>query len=916
MPLSQKRRPWLVRNQYKMRFSALALLFIAASLDMFAKNRSLADWGFLGLLMLAYPHIQYWRTCRSGDALKSELSHLVVDAVVVGALVAAIGGSLWIAFAAVLGTLMDNVTNKGWTTLLETCLGFLFGGITWTLWRGFELSLDSSLPATLFCMVGLSAYLVVMSNGWHQRQVQLRQIRENLKKREAQLLTANLTLSTQLEENTQLQLQLERSRQFQVALMEAIPIPIFYKNIQGCYLGFNKAFEDLMGKTRLELMGKSVFDIAPKPLADSYHMRDQDLIAMQGVQVYESQVKDHVGVVHDVIFNKACFFDDTGKVQGLIGGILDITQQKLSERSLRNSEQKLRAIFETANVGISIVDRSGNYQMFNQHWADILGFEIEEMKGLNFQQITHPEDLTLANAKFQDMLDGTLTHYRIEKRYVKKDMSVMWADLSVAAICDSDQQVEFVLGMLVDITERKQAERELIERKQRIQALYTLLRRVADNVPDMIWAKDVNKRYLFANKSVCEQLLLACDTDEPIGKDDLFFAMRARASRPDSPHWHTFGELCQDSDAITLQRGCAAQFDEYGNVKGKLLYLDVHKAPLTGENGELIGVVGSARDVTAERQVQEKLRVAGAVLANSSDALMLSDANNHIVDINPAFTRLTGYTLDEVMGKNPDFLRADKQNEDFFRTLWAQVEATGHWQGEVWNRRKNGEVYAEWLTINTLYHDDGSVHRRVGLSNDITDKKRSEDIIWTQANFDDLTDLPNRRMLSDRLNQALAASKRSHIHGALMFLDLDNFKPLNDRHGHSVGDLLLVEVAKRLSKCVREADTVARFGGDEFVVLLGELHLDRSLATEQARIVAEKIRISLAAPYKLTVVQTEQQDTVVEHHCHASIGVVVFASNEASHDEILRLADAAMYQAKNAGRNVVRFYETPVSAES
>lgn len=485
----------------------------------------------------------------------------------------------------------------------------------------------------------------------------------------------------------------------------------------------------------------------------------------------------------------------------------------------------------------------------------------------------------------------------------------MWADLSVAAICDNNQQVEFVLGMLVDITARKQSESELIEREQRIQSLYTLLRMVADNVPDMIWAKDADKRYLFANKAMCEQLLMACDTDEPVGKDDLFFAMRERASHPANPHWHTFGELCQDSDAITVQRGCASQFEEYGNVQGKLLYLDVHKAPMIGVNGELIGVVGSARDVTVEIEAKEKLRVAAAVLANSSEALMLSDAHNRIVDINPAFTRLTGYTLDEVIGKGPNFLHSGKQSEDFFRTMWAQVEATGQWQGEVRNQRKSGEVYVEWLTINTLYHDDGSVHRRVGLFSDITDKKRSEDIIWSQANFDYLTDLPNRRMLSDRLNQALAASKRSLIHGALMFLDLDNFKPLNDSYGHGVGDLLLVEVARRLSKCVREADTVARFGGDEFVVLLGELHQDRTQATEQARVIAEKIRVGLAAPYRLTVIQTEQTSTMVEHQCHASIGVVVFVNQEASHDEILKFADAAMYQAKAAGRNVVQFYD-------
>ena len=176
------------------------------------------------------------------------------------------------------------------------------------------------------------------------------------------------------------------------------------------------------------------------------------------------------------------------------------------------------------------------------------------------------------------------------------------------------------------------------------------------------------------------------------------------------------------------------------------------------------------------------------------------------------------------------------------------------------------------------------------------------------AFYDALTGLPNRRLLGDRLNQTMAASKRSGLFAALMFLDLDNFKPLNDAHGHSVGDLLLIEVARRLCACVREMDTVARFGGDEFVVMLGELEPDRAQSISQTAAVAEKIRASLAAPYQLTVTHAGHPDSLVEHHCSASIGVVVFSNHEASLAEILQRADAAMYQAKDAGRNTVRFH--------
>jgi diguanylate cyclase (GGDEF)-like protein len=202
------RQPWLVRNQYRMRFSALTLLFVAAGLDMFAKNRALADWALLGLVMLSYPHVQYWRTSRSSDALKSELKHLVMDAVVVGFLMAATGLSLWISFAAMLGTLMDNVTNKGWKTIGETCLGFLLGGAVWAVLFGFAFSPDSGLPVALFCSAGLTGYLLVMSNSGYLRHGQLRQARQDLRNREADLLTVNLALKNKLQENLDLQQQL------------------------------------------------------------------------------------------------------------------------------------------------------------------------------------------------------------------------------------------------------------------------------------------------------------------------------------------------------------------------------------------------------------------------------------------------------------------------------------------------------------------------------------------------------------------------------------------------------------------------------------------------------------------------------------------------------------------------------------
>jgi diguanylate cyclase (GGDEF)-like protein len=196
----------------------------------------------------------------------------------------------------------------------------------------------------------------------------------------------------------------------------------------------------------------------------------------------------------------------------------------------------------------------------------------------------------------------------------------------------------------------------------------------------------------------------------------------------------------------------------------------------------------------------------------------------------------------------------------------------------------------------------------IGMLTDINEHKKLADQVQQLAYFDLLTQLPNRRLFIDRFSQVMLACKRTGEYGALMFLDLDNFKPINDNHGHDAGDLLLIEVSNRLVNCIRETDTVARFGGDEFVVLLGALNADESISTAQASIVAQKIRVALSQPYRFTISHEGQADKTIEHHCTASIGVVVFNGNKGTQDDLMKLADAAMYEAKETGRNQVRFY--------
>lgn len=316
---------------------------------------------------------------------------------------------------------------------------------------------------------------------------------------------------------------------------------------------------------------------------------------------------------------------------------------------------------------------------------------------------------------------------------------------------------------------------------------------------------------------------------------------------------------------------------------------------------------GSFQDVTEAKQAQLKQELAAKVFSHAFEGITITDAEGNILDVNSSFTRITGYARDEVLGQNPRVLKSGRQDAAFYETLWQQLLSTGIWRGEIWNRRKNGEIYPELLNISAVRDAQGITRQYVGLFSDITARKAMEDQVHQLAFFDALTALPNRRLLSDRLGQTLLANQRSRLFGALMFLDLDNFKPLNDAHGHAVGDLLLIEVANRLRACVRQTDTVARLGGDEFVVMLSELDQDASTSRSQASAIAEKIRVSLARPYSLTPGPGARGSSTVEHRCTGSIGVVLMAPDAADQEALLKQADAAMYQAKAGGRNRVVF---------
>lgn len=371
------------------------------------------------------------------------------------------------------------------------------------------------------------------------------------------------------------------------------------------------------------------------------------------------------------------------------------------------------------------------------------------------------------------------------------------------------------------------------------------------------------------------------------------------------------------SEEVVQEMAAAAQAKKvYFNFRhrlasGEVRDVEVHSGAVNLKDHRLLYFI--VHDITerlnAEKIVKEQIYFIEQLIDAIPNPVFYKDVQGCYLGCNKAFEQFIGSPRQEMVGKSVYDLSPKELADRYYSADKVLLDKPGLQSYEAKVQSADGKLKDVLFNKATFNKSDGSLGGLVGVILDITERKKVEDLIHDLAFNDELTGLPNRRLLSDRMNQAMAASKRSGRYGAVMFLDMDNFKPLNDAHGHDMGDLLLIEVAHRISGCIREIDTVARFGGDEFVVMLSELDVNREVSANLAATVAEKIHVALAEPYLLKHVQENGAEARVEHHCTASIGVVLYLDHEASREDILKWADMAMYQAKAGGRNSIRFFD-------
>lgn len=415
----------------------------------------------------------------------------------------------------------------------------------------------------------------------------------------------------------------------------------------------------------------------------------------------------------------------------------------------------------------------------------------------------------------------------------------------------------------------------LIEKEE----ISTRLRAIIDNSPIGIWFTGTDGRYHFVNKTFCNLVGI-------VEEDMLNTSSSNLAELLGSEIAHN----CLDSDRAALEQDFPhLSYETIPRVNKKPYLLEITKVKLKNTRGKVVGLIGISHDITNKRQQEDDLKLADMVYQNSSEAMMITDINNEIIAINPALSDITGYSKDELIGKNPKIFSSGKQSQKFYQSMWEEIKLTGRWQGEIWNTKKNGTNYTEWISINTIYDEHGKIFRRIALFSDITEKKEADELILRQANYDSLTKLPNRRMFIDRLEQEIKVSHRKKQEFALVFLDLDNFKVINDSMGHDYGDALLIEVGKRITHCVREVDTVARIGGDEFTIILSDLSDLHNVES-----ICQKILIALKKTFYISDMPT---------YISASLGITLYPNDANTTLALLKNADQAMYLAKNHGRN-------------
>ena len=557
---------------------------------------------------------------------------------------------------------------------------------------------------------------------------------------------------------------------------------------------------------------------------------------------------------------------------------------------VRKNRQETQASLELARsesrlTRAELGSRSGNWELHlatkqiipSEGAARLYGLSKSEFQLTAVQAMVLPDYRAALDAALRELIEHN-TPYEVEFKIKAADTGEIKDIYSKAEI---DRSRGIIFGLIQDITQRKADQLALTKSEES-------LRLLANHASDVIWTLNPQGRVTYVSPSVTR--LRGYSPEEIVGKN--FTDDVAKSSL--SPTQDRFNRA-----VIALKKGeQVTDFHaelEYPCKNGSTVWVETTAAPMLNPAGEFVGFVGVSRDITEKRKDRERLRMAARVIAHAREGIIIANAQGDMIEVNDAFVRISGYPRDEALGKNPRMLKSGRQPASFYLDMWQELNTKGYWSGEVWNRRRNGEVYAALQTVIALTDAAGAVTQYVALFSDITPMKEHQKQLEHLAQFDPLTDLPNRVLLADRLQQAIAQAARQKHSLAVAYLDLDGFKQINDEKGHDVGDAFLVALSHRMGAALRDADTFARVGGDEFVAVLVDLPHPHD-----------------SDPVLMRLLEAAASEIEVEGHrlqVSASIGVTLYPQDAVVADQLVRHADQAMYQAKQAGKNRYHLFD-------
>jgi diguanylate cyclase (GGDEF)-like protein/PAS domain S-box-containing protein len=687
-------------------------------------------------------------------------------------------------------------------------------------------------------------------------------------KRRALLLAFELNRDL-IESRKALQIENEKS----LALLRNASDGIYILDESGNVIEASDSFCAMLGYSREEMIGMNVFSW------DASYSDRSTLLENIGKQFektdryqFETLHRRKNGTVFEVEVSGVPLVLDGSPV--LFKSSRDITERKLFERSYREERDFSNAVLDSAGTVILVIDGSGAISRFNRAAEAFSGYAFEEVKGKPFfwRNFLLSEQRSGVEAVFKSVLDGNVGS-SYENFWVNRDGEKRLFFWTNTLIRDQEGNARFLVAIGSDISERKNLEQQLTERESLFHAIF-------DQTPNAIELIDPETlRFVEVNPAACRMLgytheeftsMKLVDTQVDLGEEALRSAVRK----------------IELSGSVTLE-------NRHRCKNGEILDVEITSKMLDLPGRKLL--VGVWRDVTASRRAERAMRITSSVFDISQEGILITDADNVILEVNPAFSIITGYAREEVIGKKPNLLSSGRQDKSFYEDMWRALNEKDAWRGEVWNRKKSGEIYAELLSISVIRDEDGKTLRHVGVFADINDLKRHEAELSRIAHYDALTGIPNRALLADRMKQAIAQTRRDQNLMAVCYLDLDGFKTVNDTMGHEAGDEVLIGVAERIKNTIRGGDTVARLGGDEFVLLLLGLEKGEECVATLGRLLE-----AISVPFEIM----GKSFTL-----GASIGVSIYPLDDEDADTLMRHADQAMYQAKQSGKNRFEVYD-------